>query len=456
MDTIAGYLAAYGGSIRFEKLPPEVVRRAKTLLIDTIACAMGAYASEPCRIARNMAMRVKDCDMPATILGTGRKSSPELATFANGVMIRYLDFNDSFFSKEGGHPSDNFAAVLSCAEAVRAGGKEVIVAAILAYEVFCRLCDSFTITPQGFDHAITGVISAVAAASRLLGLSQKQTIQAINLAVAPNIALGQTRVGQVSMWKGCALANAGRNAVFAALLAREGMTGPGPIFEGRSGFFKALGGRFSLEKFGGNGRSFRIMDVMIKRHPCGAVSQTAIDAAIKLRANLSGINEIVAVNVGTFRFGKIAMANDEAKWHPRTRESADHSLPYVVAVALKNGSVELENFNEARLDDPEILELIKKIEVEESEECNNLYPSSYANRVTVITRSGKKISEMVRYHRGHPKNPLTDDEIDQKFHSLGKNFLPPSKRTDVLSFIRNLEAVDDIGGMFELITTDDK
>ena len=453
-DHIAEYLASYGSSIRYEDLPPEVVYRAKILLIDTLACAIGGYTGEPSKIARRMACRITSSDMAASLFGSSHKSSPELATFANGVMIRYLDFNDAYFSNEGGHPSDNFSAILSCSDAVHAGGKEVIVATVLACEVFCRLTDRYTITPQGFDHAITGVISAVTGASKILGLSQKQMVEAINLAVAPNIALGQTRKGEVSMWKGCALANAGRNAVFAALLAKEGMTGPSPILQGVAGFFKAVSGKFTLEEFGGNGRPYRIMDVTMKRYPCGAVAQTAIDAAILLRAKLSGIDEITEINVGTFKFGKTAMANDAEKWHPKTRETADHSMPYVIAVALKYGSVEYGHFSEACLNDPEVLELMQKIKVEETEECNKLYPGSYANRVEIITGPGEKISELVLYNRGHPKNPLAGDEIDKKFHSLVKEFLPSPKRKEVLSLIRNLEAVNDIGKMMDLLNMD--
>jgi 2-methylcitrate dehydratase len=448
-QNIAEYLASYSSSIQFEDFPEEVVDRAKTLLIDTLACAVGGYTGEPCKIARRIANRIIECEMPTSILGSGTQSSLELATFANGAMIRYLDFNDSYFSREGGHPSDNFSAILSCADAVHASGKDVLLATILAYEVFCRLTDRYKISPQGFDHAITGVISATAGASKLLGLSQKQMVEAINLAVAPNIALGQTRKGAVSMWKGCALANAGRNAVFAAQLAKEGMTGPSPIFEGYSGFFKAVSGEFALEAFGGNGRPFRIMDVMIKRYPCGAVAQTAIDAAIQLREKISGIDEIAEINVGTFRFGKTAMANDPEKWHPKTRETADHSMPYVIAVGLKYGSVDYEHFNDAYLEDREILELMQKIKVEETEECNDLYPESYTNHVKILTRSGEEISERVQYHRGHPKNPLTDDEIDEKFHSLVKESIPSNKQKEILSMIRNLEAVEDIGKLME-------
>jgi 2-methylcitrate dehydratase len=449
-ETIAEYLAAYSQALRYEDLPKEVVQQTKMLLIDTLACAMGGYSSEPSRIARSLADRIIECDRPASIFGSNQKTTPELATFANGVMIRYLDFNDSYFSREGGHPSDAFAALLSCSDAVHSSGEEFIVATVLAYEVFCRLTDRYRISPQGFDHAITGVISAVLGVSKLLGLSEQQMIQAVNLAVAPNIALGQTRKGEVSMWKGAALANAGRNAVFAALLAQEGMTGPSPIFEGYAGFFNAVSGDFSFEPFGGDGQPFRILDVMIKRYPCGAVAQSAIEAAILLRKRVADIDEIAEVHIGTFHFGKTAMASDPEKWHPKTRESADHSIPYVVAVALKHGAVELGHFDEACLNDPEMIDLVQRIVVEETKECNDLYPESYANRVEIKTTSGEMLSELVRYHRGHPRNPLSEKEIEQKFYSLVDELLSEKTREEILVQIRNLEKIDDIGNLVNL------
>ena len=440
---IAEYIASYGASIKYENIPPEVVHKVKGLLIDALGCAIGAYTSEPARIARSIAGQVYQCEMPATILGSGQKSTPELATFANGVMIRYFDFNDGFASKGRGHPSDNFAPVLTCADAIHAGGKEVIVASILAYEVFCRLADQYNSISKGFDQSVIGVISCVMGTSKILGLSQEQMVQAINLAIAPNISLGQTRVGELSMWKGCAMANAARNAVFAALLTKEGMTGPSPIFEGRYGFFNAISGPFQLEEFGGKDRPFRIMDVLIKRYPCGQVSQTAIDAAIELRSKISSVDEIGEINIGIFASGKSVMAGDTEKWHPKNRESADHSLPYVVAVALMHGTVEVRHFDDKFLFNPDLLDLLQKIRVEESKECNNLYPNAMANRVEIVTKSGKKLSKLVQYHRGHHLNPLTNDEIEQKFNSLTRDLLTPTQRKGLLSLAWNLEEVDD-------------
>jgi 2-methylcitrate dehydratase len=448
---ITEYLASYATSIKYQEIPPEVAHRAKALLIDTLACGIRGYATEPGKIARRIAGHVHECDTPATILGSGQKSSAELATFANGVMIRCLDLNDTFLSKEGGHPSDNFAPVLTCGDAIHAGGKEIIVASVLAYEVFCRLCDHLNITPDGFDHATMGVISGVIGASKILGLSCKQMVEAINLAVTANISLGQIRVGEVSMWKSCALANAGRNAVFAALLAKEGVTGPSPIFEGDSGFMKAVSGPFKLEEFGGNGQPFRIMNVEIKQYPCGAFAQTAIDAAIKLRSKISSVNEITEINIGTCTFGKKALGSDAEKWHPKTPETADHSLPYTTAVALMYGPLEVGHFADEYLNNPDLLDLMQKTKVEETEECNKLYPDTSACRVEIITKSGKKFSELVQYPRGQYQSVVPDEKIEQKFYSLTRDLLAPTQRKGLLSLLWNLEQVEDVADIMELL-----
>jgi 2-methylcitrate dehydratase len=451
MGAIAEYLAHYGISIIYENLPAEVVHKIKGLLIDALACGIGGYAGETGIIARKMAERIHQSDMSATILGSGRKSTPELAAFANGSMIRYLDLSDGFSSKGGGHPSDNFAPILACGEAIHAGGKELIVASALAYEVFCRFQDQIDLMAGGFCQAVTGVISCAMGSSKILGLPYEQMLQAINLAITPNIALNQTRRGELSMWKGCAVPNAARNAVFAALLAKEGMTGPSPVFEGAAGFFKAVSGPFQLEEFGGNGRPFRIMDVSIKRYPCGKHAQTAVGAAIALRSKISGIDEINAVNIGTCAYGKTIMAGEPEKWRPMTRETADHSIPYVVAAALMDGEVTVGHFSDACLQNQRLLNLMQKITVDESEECESLYPEASANRVEIITKSAERFSEFVPYHRGHYRNPLTDEEIEQKFHSLTGDLLMPEQREELLSLIWNLEQVGDIGTIMGLL-----
>ena len=445
MDKNTEYLASYATSIKYEDLPAEVVHKTKGLLIDTLGCAIGGYSSPPAKIARKMAAGVYPCDLPATIIGSGQQSSLELSTFANGIMIRYLDFNDT----GGAHRSDNFAPVLTCADAVHASGKEIIVASVLAYEVQRRLVDQINhIRTKGFDQTVAGIISCVMGASKILGLSQEQMIQAINLAITPNIGLNQTRYGEVSMWKGCAMANAARNAVFAALLAREGMTGPSPVFEGRYGLFMAVTGPFHLAEFG---RSFTILESTIKRYPCGSAAQTEVDLAIKLRPRISSVNEIAEVNIETRSDSKNIMAGDAEKWHPTTRETADHSMPYGVALGLMYGTVEIRHFDDEYLHKPELIDLMQKIKVTDTEECTRLSPENNAARVEIVTKSGKRFSEFALHCHGHFLDPLTNMEIEQKFNSLTRELLTPAQRKELVSLVWNLEKLDDASKIMPLL-----
>ncbi|HZP81211.1 MAG TPA: MmgE/PrpD family protein, partial [Chthonomonadaceae bacterium] len=210
--SLAERLSAYAAGLRYEDLPPETIHEAKRRLLDTLGCAMGAFGSEPATIARRLARTVTST-VPATVIGTAHQTAPELAAFANGVLFRYLDYNDTYLSKEPAHPSDNFAAVLAVAEPQRSSGQEIITAAVLAYEIQCRLCDAASIRARGWDHVTYGSFSTSLAAGKLLGLSEAQLTHAQGLAGVPNNAMRQTRVGVLSHWKGCAFANASRNGV---------------------------------------------------------------------------------------------------------------------------------------------------------------------------------------------------------------------------------------------------
>ncbi|MBI2859244.1 MAG: MmgE/PrpD family protein [Chloroflexi bacterium] len=451
MDRITDYLVKYAASLEYEQLPAEVVGKTKGVILDTLGCAMGGYSSEPAKIARRFAERVTSSDLPATIIGSGRKSSPELAAFANGTMIRYLDLNDSFPSIHGGHPSDNLAALLTCADALHADGKRLIVATVLTYEVMYRLGNGINSIFKGFDHCLPGVIACSIGVTKLLGLPREQSAQAINLGLAPNLALNQTRAGEISLWKGCAGGNAARNAVFAALLARDGMTGPTPVFEGRFGLFNAIGGRFELEKFGGGNTPFAIMGTSIKSYPCGKLAQTAVDAAVKLRSMVS-LDDIAEISVETFEHAKGTMAGDPEKWHPRTRETADHSIPYVVSVALMHGPIQQRHFNDEFRHDPALAALMQKVKVTVREDYNRMLPDASPARVELVTKSGERLTEEVLYWHGYYRNPFTDREIEQKFHSLASDLVSSRQRADLVSLIWGLENVEDVNRIMCLVT----
>src|SRR6202040_3783238 len=236
----AHQLANFAVTLHYEDLSEAVVHEVKRRVIDSLGCALGAWNEEPCAIARKVASDFS-AKAGSTIIGTTHKAPPDWAAFASGCCIRYFDYNDTYLSKEPAHPSDNIAATLAVAESLGSSGRDFITATALAYEVQCRFCDAASIRARGWDHPTYGAFSTALAAAKLMKLDPEKTRHAINIAGVNCAAFRQARVGELSHWKGVAFANAARHGVYAALLARAGMTGPAPIFEGQMGFEKELG-----------------------------------------------------------------------------------------------------------------------------------------------------------------------------------------------------------------------
>jgi len=448
MPSLVEQISAYAESLRYEHLPDNVVKTAKRVIIDSVGCALGGYNSAPEKIARQMASLTSH-QKPATLMVSGLKTSPELATFANGVMIRYLDFNDGYTSTgESGHPSDSIAAVLTAAEVNGRSGQDVITATVLAYEVFCRICDTVDLKPLGYDHVTVGGMASAAAAAWLWGLRGKAFEHCLQLQIAPNNALYQTRIGNVSMWKGCAYANASRNAVFATQLAALGMSGPSPIFEGVGGYFKAVARKsFALDVMGGQGQApYKIMECLIKRFPLGQYSQTVVEAALALRDKVSSVEEIAEIQIETVTTACVLMADSPEKWEPENRETADHSMPYTVAVALIHGDVQEEHFSLAFVKDPKIRALTRKVKIKPSAQADQHMPSAMRCYFKLITTRAETFTTVVDHHRGHFKNPMTDADIEKKFTQLAKKVLPSTQAEHLFEQLMNLESAPN-GGM---------
>ncbi len=450
--TIAEQIGIYAANLRYEALPPEVIKTAKRVIIDSIGCALGGYDSAPEKIARDLA-DMAGSKQPATVMVSGIQTNPDLATFANGVMIRFLDYNDGYTSTgESGHPSDSIAAVLTAAEINKRTGRDVIIATVLAYEMFCRICDEADLKPLGYDHVTVGGMASTAAAAWLFGFKGRQFEHCLQLGIAPNNALYQTRIGNVSMWKGCAYANASRNAMFAAMLAARGMTGPSPIFEGVGGYFKAVSRKtFALDTLGGqDGAPFKIMECLIKRFPLGQYSQTVVEAALQMREKVQSPEDIAGIQIETVTTACILMADTPEKWEPPNRETADHSMPYTVAVALIHGDVQEEHFDDAHVFDPAIRALTRKIKIQPSAEADKHMPHAMRCYFKLTTKSGETFSTIVDHHKGHWKNPMDDADIEKKFRTLAKKVLPDAKIDRLLAKLWMLEEVADAGEILRL------
>ncbi len=438
-ETIADRLAAFALTTKVDELPAAVVVEARRRLIDAFACAAGALKEPAPTIARKAARSV--AGQPGVSLFGGGKSSADWSAFANGVHIRYLDCNDTYLSLEPAHPSDNWAAIMAAGELVNADGSAWIAAAAVAYEVQCRLCDAKSIRARGWDHVTYGHLSTALAASRLFGLTHTQTVNALGIAGTTSAALRLTRAGELSMWKGCAFAHAARNGVFAALLAREGMTGPAPLFEGDMGFFEQVSGPFEVEKLGGpTAADWMLPKTSIKFVPAEYHSQSAIWAAFNLRAKIGDPGRIVGLRIETFKTAVEIIGQDPEKWSPRTRETADHSLPYCTAVALLDGEVSARQFTAERLADPRLRSLVARSVVVEDPALTAGYPAGIPNRVTVTLDDGSTLTEEVAFPPGHDKNPLDDAGLALKFHGLVDPALGRERAEAIWERLGRLEA----------------
>ena len=448
---LADRLAAYTHSLRFEDLDPVTVEAVKTHLLDALGCGLAALDAGPVRICREVALA--DGTGSATILGTRQRTSPDLAAFANGVAIRYEDFNDVYVGREPGHPSDGIAACLAVAEAEGATGRELITAIALAYEIDCRLLDAAEVTGRGWDHPVYSLPAAALAAGKLMRLSPDALTQAVNLAINGHIALNQTRVQTLSDWKGVADAEATRAGVFAAKLARAGLTGPAPIFEGRAGFFKQVSGPFTVDvgDFGGAGRPFRITRCGIKPYPAQVYCLTAIPAAIALAADAGGIAAIRDLHIDTTHLGYVTAGRDREKWRPTTKDTADHSLPYITARALLDGAITNDSYAPEKLKDPTLLALIDRITVAEDPALTALQPKAVPNRITARLMDGREIVRQVDDVPGFVARPMTRDDVERKFRMNAEKRLGAHRVGEALDAFWTIEARHDLTDLMALL-----
>src|SRR3954451_7252893 len=426
--SLAHLFAEYACALRFDDLARETVHEVKRRVIDSIACALGAWDQEPCRIARKVASEFS-AKNGATIIGTHHQAPPDWAAFATGCCIRYFDYNDTYLSKEPAHPSDNISAVLAVAESVGANGRDAITATALAYEVQCRLCDAASIRARGWDHVTYGAFSTALASAKLMKLDPEKTRHAVNIAGVACAALRQARVGELSHWKGVAFANAARHGVYAALLARAGMTGPAPIFEGAMGFQKELGVSLgnvaemfdkAKEALAGEGPASMILKTSIKYWPAEYHSQSAIEAALHLRNQIDDRTQVKSMVIESHDASVDIIGSEPEKWKPQNRETADHSLPYITAVALIDGEITDKQFDPKRFTEPKTVEFLHNVGVVRNAELSAIYAEAVANIVHITLADGRTLTKRVDYPLGNAKNRLPDEGVEAKFRNLAE------------------------------------
>jgi 2-methylcitrate dehydratase len=448
---LAEQLADYAAEIEYTALDEKTLEIAKSLLIDAIGCGIAAYQEKPVRAAREVALAVSGG--VSTVIGTAKRPTPDLAAFANSAAIRYYDFNDLYYGCEPGHPSDISGGCLAVAEAEGRSGRDLLLAIVLAYEIDCRLLDAAELTRRGWDHPIASLPASALAAGKLMRLPVEQLTQAVNLAINGHIALNQTRKQELSDWKGLADPDAVRNAVFAALLARHGVTGPSPIFEGMAGLFKQVTGPFEIDvnQFGGRSGRFRINECSVKFYPAQGMTLTAISAASKVRKEIGDLNKIASVEITTTNFAYISAGKDLEKWAPETRDTADHSLPYIVARALVDGDITHDSFSLSAVRDPQIRDLMKKITVKPDEALTAMVPKSLPNRITATLTDGRTISHQVNEIPGFASMPMQRTDFEIKFRKNVAKYMPEQQQRQALDYLWTMDRQENLAKLFELL-----
>jgi 2-methylcitrate dehydratase len=447
MDTITRQIAQYASSTSFGDLTEEAVHSATQRLVDSLGCALGAYDCEPAAIGRRLASGEVPGKYPGRVLCFGDRLPAESAAFINTTMIRNLDFNDRY---PGGHPSDCLGALLALAGAMKVDGKRFIASMIVIYEVFARLSDATKLSRHGWDQGYAVGIATAAGICNLLKLVSEATAHAVGIAAAANLPLRVTRSGELTPWKNVATAYATRNGLFAALLAAEGMIGPANAFEGRNGLWEKVTGPFELAPFPNDRGAYLTPRVQLKYWPIETNGQPAVWAALELRAKADP-RDLKAIDVFTSKFTWFEIGSEPEKWDPKTRETADHSLPYIFARALIDGPIRVSSFSDEAVRDPSLRPLMQKIKVIPDNEIEALLPGKTLLRVVATANDGTRHSVEVANPLGHPDNPMQDRHIEEKFVALAEPVIGIERVRMALDRWSRVESSDNVSALMQLL-----
>ena len=447
MDSVTRVLAEFASSLTFSDLTASVVHSAAQRLIDSLGCALGACDCEPAQIGRRLAQGQAPGKYAGRVLCFGDRLPAETAAFINTAMIRNLDFNDRY---PGGHPSDCLGALLALAGATQVDGKRFLASMLVVYEVFARLSDSTKLSRHGWDQGYAIGIATAAGVCNLMNLPVEAAGHAIGIAAASNLPLRVTRSGELTSWKNVATAYAARNGLFAALLAAEGMTGLGNAFEGRNGLWEKVTGSFKLAPFPNRGGAYLTPRVQLKYWPIETNGQPAVWAALELRSQVDA-SELKEIEVFTSRFTWFEIGSEPEKWDPKTRETADHSLPYIFARTLVDGPITVRSFSDKAVQDFSLRPLMAKIKVIPDESIEALLPEKTLIRVKATSISGGSYSIDVVNPLGHPDNPMEDRHIEEKFLALAEPVIGKDRCSSLLDAWWHVHDAQDVSRLIQLL-----
>lgn len=449
-QTLLNQLAAFVERASYEDLSDQARLQLKIRVLDSLACAIGALDGLPIRMIHQ---QIEDFGgAPLCSLIGGGRTAPDRAAFYNSSLVRYLDYNDSYLAKgETCHPSDNLGPVLAAAEYAGVTGKELMTALAVAYQVQCRLSDEAPVRDKGFDHTTQGSYAVAAGVSKALGLDQTKTANAIAISGTAFNALRVTRTGKISHWKGLAYPNTALGCTHAAFLAMRGISGPSEVFEGNKGFMDTIAGKFSISWQEEDLE--RVTRTILKRYNAEIHSQSAIEGILELREE-HGIRanqvELIEVEIFQVAYDIIGGGEEGSKRSIHTKEEADHSLPYILAVALLDGQVGPSQYEDERIQSPDVQDLLQRIFIRPSEDYSDRFPAEMPCHLTIILKDGRRLEVEKRDYEGFLTRPMTWETVSGKFSALSERFASKELQRQIVSTVADLESVP-VAGLMRLL-----
>jgi 2-methylcitrate dehydratase len=451
--TDAEQLATFVTQASYDDLSGAARLQLKIRVLDALGCAIGALAGEPIRLIRQ---QIEDFGggSHCTLIGGGR-AAPDRAAFYNGALVRYLDFNDSYLAPgETCHPSDNVGAMLAAAEYANCHGRDFLTALAVAYQVQCRLSDVAPVRAKGFDHTTQGSYAVAAGASRALGLNQVQTANAIAISGTAFNALRVTRTGALSHWKGLAYPNTAFGCIHATFLAMRGLTGPSEVFEGNKGFMDAIAGRFEIDW--SQEDLERVTRTILKKYNAEIHSQSALEGILELKQEeVFRADEVERIELDIFdvAYHIIGGGEEGDKTLVRTKEEADHSLPYMLAVAILDDQVTPAQYRPERIQREDVQTLLRKVSVRPQPAYSQRFPDEMPCRISVTLQDGRTVTKEKRDYEGFHTRPMRWETVVQKFEWLSQPYVDSALQHKIVDAVANLEStqVADLARLLERV-----
>ncbi|NOY55944.1 MAG: MmgE/PrpD family protein [Actinobacteria bacterium] len=455
-EMITAPMARWAADLTFADLSEEAIHEAKRFLLDSLGCALGGYTQHDVKILLDVLDETAGSG-PATVIGTGKRVDAVSASFANALMVRAMDYNDIYWQQDPSHPSDIIPGALALVERGDGDGKELCVGIILGHEFEMRLCEAAFpgIRERGWHHATLTAFAAAFVAGRMLHLDAERIQHAVGISGSSHATFGAVTAGKLTMMKNTVDPLATQRGVLAGLLAERGYTGPEHVIDGKEGLVETLGPEWKLGVLTDKlGQSWRITRCGMKAFPTEALTHTPISAVLDLVTE----HDLAADDVEQVHIRSLARAADiladPSKYEPRNRETADHSLPYVIAAALVDRQVTPLQFTIAKIEDPQIRAQLNKVVVVADPEIEKDFPARQRVGVTITTKDGRTFTKDLDYPKGHPNNPLTSTEIEEKFDALAAPVMSSGRRRQIKDAVWNLENLDSVRDLTDLLRVD--